>query len=285
GINHLFYIIKNILGEQVNYAFEDPGYCWGREYFDSNNRSNFSLNIDSEGASIENVINEKNIALLLTPAHQFPLGIIMSKKRKKEILNWLKEDDTRYLIEDDYDGEFNFSNTRFIPLYKNDENIIYIGSFSRSITPALRISYMIIPDGLLKKYDQIFNGFECPCSLFTQKALGVFIEDGYFERHVNRMRNLYTKKKEIIEKKLSNNNHIKIINDINGLVALIDIDLNDKKQFENRLLKEKIKLTSINRFQKRSENSDYYILDYSKIEINRLNDAIDTLIEIVKELE
>ena len=134
-----------------------------------------------------------------TPSHQFPTGVIYPIKRRIQLLNWGQESVSRYIIEDDYDSEFKFSGKPIPALQGLDrgEKVIYIGSFSKSISPSLRISYMVLSDHLLKLYLEKLSFYICPVPIIQQKVLRAFIEGGYFEKHLNRMRNVYKKKRAL----------------------------------------------------------------------------------------
>ena len=120
----------------------------------------------------------------------------MSINRRIELLNWAGRKPERYVIEDDYDGEFKFREKPTPALKSMDTNddVIYLGSLSRLVAPSLRVSYMILPERLMKKYEAAFKGFGCPVSLFIQAALSRFMLEGYFEKHINRMKALYNRK-------------------------------------------------------------------------------------------
>ena len=134
-----------------------------------------------------------NIAVYVTPSHQFPLGITMPVNRRIQLLNWTQEGKQRYIIEDDYDSEFRY-NSRPIPALQSlDQNgkVIYLGTFSKSIAPSLRISYMVLPRPLLNVYLNQYLSFQSAVSRFEQAVLHEFILSGHFETHLNKMRKLY----------------------------------------------------------------------------------------------
>ena len=140
-----------------------------------------------------------NIACI-TPSHQFPTGYIMPVSRRIQLLNWANEKPRRYIVEDDYDSEFRYSGKPIPSLQSLDQNgkVIYIGAFSKSLSPALRISYMVLPRPLMETYRKKLGFYICPVPTVEQKVLRRFIDEGHFERHLNRMRNIYKQKREII---------------------------------------------------------------------------------------
>ena len=119
-----------------------------------------------------------------------------------ELFSWAYEKKDRYIIEDDYDSEFRYSGRMIVPMYAEDtkKRVIYINTFSKTMVPSLRISYMILPEKLALRYKETLGFYSCTVSSFEQYALAEFIETGAFERHINRMRNFYRKQRVAILK-------------------------------------------------------------------------------------
>lgn len=282
GTEHLFNIVRSILDEDTVYGFENPGYCWGSKYFISDSLKSVAIEIDKSGA-LPNSLSSSKSCLLLTPAHQFPMGMIMPDERREELISWVEASPDRFIIEDDYDGEFNFSHISLPPLYKkNEEKIIYIGSFSRALSPALRISYMILPDSLIGVYEDRFKGYDCPCSTLQQKALTNFIGKGYFQRHLNRMRNLYNKKHKLMKEKLYEIENIQIHYANAGMSFVVEIK-NYSKDMKDKFIDSGINLTSLNKFKKEKNMENYFILDFAKLSQKDMISGLALLDEIINE--
>ena len=130
------------------------------------------------------------------PARQFPTGVVMPYPRRAELLAWAAQEENRYIIEDDYDSEFKYRGRPVPSLQSSDENgcVIYMGTFSKSIAPAIRVSYLILPQRLLRTYDEQVGFLSCSVPRLDQAILNEFLRDGYFERYLNRMRNRYKAK-------------------------------------------------------------------------------------------
>ena len=129
----------------------------------------------------------------VSPEHHYPLGTVMTTVRRQEVLEWVAERPDRYIIEDDYDCEFRYR-SKSIPALKGlDRNhrVIYMNTFSKSLAPAIRISYMILPEKLMEKYVRTSNFYSNTVSSLEQYALAKFIEKGYFERHLSRIKKYY----------------------------------------------------------------------------------------------
>ena len=151
----------------------------------------------------------------------------MPVNRRLNLLNWAEEKKGRYIIEDDYDSEFRFEGKPIPALQSLDSKgkVIYLGTFSKCFFPSTRIAYMILPDELMNIYRKDFSFLACTVSRLSQQALVKFINEGYFERHLNRMRNIYKKKREflvlLIKKYLPNTD---IIGTNSGLHLLLKVN-------------------------------------------------------------
>ena len=121
----------------------------------------------------------------VTPSHQYPTGIIMPIGRRLELLKWAKEEPDRYVIEDDYDSEFRYKGKPIPALqgYDRDGKVIYLGTFSKSIAPAIRMSYMVLPEKLQKRYEREYSFVNSTVSKVDQMIVQRFIEEGYYERN------------------------------------------------------------------------------------------------------
>ena len=138
------------------------------------------------------------------PSHQYPSGRIMPIGRRLELLHWAMGGAKRYVIEDDYDSEFRYRGKPVPSLQASDTagKVIYIGTFSKSIAPAIRVSYMVLPKKLLRRYEEQFASFSSTVSRIDQAVLDAFIREGAFERHLNRMRKVYKEKHDLLLEEL-----------------------------------------------------------------------------------
>ena len=127
-------------------------------------------------------------------------GAVMTIGRRAELLRWAEREPDRYLIEDDYDSEFRYRGKPIPSLQSSDEKgkVIYIGTFSKAIAPAIRVSYMVLPGDLLDIYRRDCSFYSCTVSRIDQRILNEFIRDGYFERHLNKMRMRYRAKHDLL---------------------------------------------------------------------------------------
>lgn len=227
GTEFLIQFIIQLLGKNVIYGLENPGYDKLRHVLKMNNCKIIPLSVDSEGISLKDVkINDVNV-LCITPSHQFPTGTIMPISRRIQLINWANNSDDRYIIEDDYDSEFKYSGKPIPSLQGLDNNgkVIYLGSFSKSLAPSIRISYMVLPQSLLQSCYSNLSFMLCSVPLINQKMLNRFIVDGYFERHLNKMRTIYRRKYDIlIQSILELNQDIEIFGADAGLHILLKVN-------------------------------------------------------------
>lgn len=226
GTEILFQSLIQLFDSESIFGIENPGYEKLNQLFTSNRASFKAIPIDKSGMLPEEIKKSKANILCITPAHQFPSGEIMPISRRIQLLNWANEESSRYLIEDDYDSEFKYSG-KPIPALQgldNNEKVIYMGSLSKSLSPTIRVSYMVLPPHLTKKYQEKLSYLLCPVPIIEQKVLCKFIEEGYFERHLNKMRALYKKKRETLVKALQDLQcGIKILGADAGLHLLLRI--------------------------------------------------------------
>lgn len=197
GSEYLYSMIIKLLGTQRIFALENPGYSKISKVYSINNANTKNIDLDSKGIDVSKL--EDASVVHVSPAHQFPTGIVMPIKRKLDLLRWANEKDDRIIIEDDYDSEFRFKGVPVSSIFSfdNNEKVIYLNTFSKTIAPSIRISYMILPKKLLLTYKEKLSFFSCTVPSFEQYTLSRFISDGYFERHLNKMKNYYRKKKDL----------------------------------------------------------------------------------------
>jgi len=193
GNDNLLQMLSYILDSNCTIGMENPVYHKAMHFFQRMGHTVKSFPLDQHGMQVEPLAAYQRMAIYVTPSHQFPLGITMPISRRIQLLNWAQEGDQRYIIEDDYDSEFRY-NSRPVPsLQSLDQNgrVIYLGTFSKSIAPSLRISYMVLPPSLLTLYLEQYLSFPSAVSRFEQAVLHEFIISGHFETHLNKMRKLY----------------------------------------------------------------------------------------------
>ncbi|WP_040228639.1 MocR-like pyridoxine biosynthesis transcription factor PdxR [Bhargavaea cecembensis] len=175
-------------------AVEDPGYDGAWEAFRFHSFGIRTLPVRETGIDLSHLGGTDAGVAYVTPSHQSPLGVSMTIQQRQALLNWAASREG-YVIEDDYDSEFRYTGRPFPALAATDSSrVVYLGNFSKSFLPGIRLGYMVLPPGLLDRYHARFQNFETTASLPNQLAMARFIEDGEWSRHIKRMRLVYKRK-------------------------------------------------------------------------------------------
>lgn len=193
GTDYLYSLLILLLGREKIYAIENPGYTKIEKVYRSHGVDCRFVNMDSSGILVEE-LNRKDADIVhISPSHHYPTGIVTPVSRRYELLGWAAARPSRYIIEDDYDSEFRFAACPMPTLQSIDtmERVIYINTFTKSLSSTIRISYMVLPPCLLALFYKELSFYSGTVSNFEQYTLAKFIRDGYFEKHINRMRNYY----------------------------------------------------------------------------------------------
>jgi GntR family transcriptional regulator/MocR family aminotransferase len=214
-------------------AFEEPGYNGARQIFVNNNYNVLPIPLEEDGININLLNNSKCKIVYITPSHQFPCGMVMPVSKRFTLLQWAQQREG-YIIEDDYDGEFRYGGKPIPALQGLDRNgkVIYLGTFSKSLVPSIRISYMVLPESLIRIYIKKYSLYEQPTSRLNQKALQLFMERGYWDRHIKRMRTIYKKKHELLIDSINKilDDRVEIVGKDAGLHILLKVKNNMSEQ-------------------------------------------------------
>lgn len=199
GSEYLLFLISQMLGK-VTIAMESPTYKQAYYVLKSLNHPIKMVPMDRAGLKMEHLQSSNAQVAYVMPSHQFPLGIVMPLNRRMELLSWAAGQEGRYIIEDDYDSEFRYKGKPIPALqgYDRWDKVIYLGTFSRSIAPAIRISYMVLPKSLLHRFEETCGVYSSTVSRIDQIIVNDFITQGYFERHLNKMRAVYKAKHDCL---------------------------------------------------------------------------------------
>ena len=200
GNDYLLLLLEKILGRHVHVAMENPTYVRAYQIFRSCAYPVSFVPVDESGMRVDCLRRTDARVAYVMPSHQYPMGVSMPIGRRMELLRWASEADGRYLIEDDYDSEFRYKGKPLPSLQASDVDgkVVYIGTFSKAIAPAIRISYMVLPYPLLERYRSECGFYSSTVSRIDQAILNEFIQDGYFERYLNKMRKQYREKHDLI---------------------------------------------------------------------------------------
>ena len=194
GVDYLLYMLFCLLPRGLTVAAEDPGYQGAYRLATRHGARVVPVPLDKEGIRLDKLKQTDARVLYLTPSHQFPLGMTMPIGRRTALLNWAKHHDA-YIIEDDYDSEFRHQSRPIAAMQGlGSDHVIYIGTFSRSLAPSMRIAYMVLPPSLMAGWQEMFRQGGDTVSRFDQQTLYRFIQGGHYARHLRRAGNAYTRR-------------------------------------------------------------------------------------------
>ena len=199
GLEAVMWILLQLLPDAM-FALEDPGYTTLRRPLENLRRPYAAVPVDEKGMDVGALRRSGAQVAYITPSHQFPLGVTTPVGRRSELLRWAYEAPGRYLIEDDYDSEFRYT-TRPIPAMQGMDDggrVIYVGTFSRTLAPSIRVAYLILPNSLMEAYRVRFGHVPATVSRFEQTALERFLDTGAYSRHLRRVGNLYRHRRDAL---------------------------------------------------------------------------------------
>lgn len=283
GTEYLYSIIVQLLGSDSVIAVEDPGYQKISKVYESNGVKCLHLPIDQSGIQSKALTGKKIDGVHISPSHHFPTGRVMPVSRRQHLLNWARENHG-FIIEDDYDSEFRFSG-RPIPSMAgmDSDHVIYMNTFSKTLAPSIRIAYMVLPDELMRKYNEQLNFYSSTVSSFEQYTLANFISDGYYERHINRMRNYYRDYRNTIITAIKQSeiySKVAIEEENAGLHFILGIKkkINDEK-FKEILRKNHINISSVSDYcyNDLEEFNHKFIINYSAVSKDKLTKALEIM--------
>ena len=204
GSEYLLMLLYQILGPGRVVAMENPTYKQAYRVFESLGYEMAPVEMDSCGMEITFLEKTKADIAYVMPSHQYPTGIVMPVLRRQELLQWAGRKKDRFLIEDDYDSEFRLTGKPVPSLQSIDvqEKVIYMNTFTKTLSSTVRISYMVLPKHLAERFLEQLSFYSCTVSNFEQYVLAAFIKEGYFEKHINRMRKYYHEKRDLLLKQI-----------------------------------------------------------------------------------
>lgn len=225
GNDYLLLLLHVILGPGRKVAMDNPTYRSAWLDFEKVGYQMCPILPDGQGMRAEQLAACGADLAYVMPSHHFPLGTVMPIQRRMQLLDWAAKDN-HYLIEDDYDSEFRYKGKPIPSLqgYDTAGRVIYLGTFSKSLAPAIRISYMVLPYGLLEAYQKRGANFSATVSRVDQKILELFLREGYFERHLNRMRGIYRAKHDCLLNCLKGRCGIRIEGENAGVHLLVRLE-------------------------------------------------------------
>ena len=290
GTEYLSSLLIQLLGKELKYSVENPGYHKIAKIYRSMGACYEYIEIEEDGPKVEE-LEEKEINVIhCSPSHHYPTGIVMPISKRYELLGWVTKTKDRYIIEDEYDSEFRLVGKPVPTLESIDvgEKVIYINTFSKSLSSTIRISYMVLPESLMRRYDEMLSFYACTVSNIEQYTLARFITDGCLEKHINRMRNYYREQRDLVLaciKKYMNPDKIRIREENSGLHFLLEIDTNySDERLRNNAEARDIHISFLSQYYRNTENARYHtlVINYSGIMPEHIEEAVRRLIESIK---
>lgn len=189
GSEYLYRLIAELLGRNRVYAIESPSYKKIEQVYMASEIPYTSLPLTNTGIQSTALANTQAQVLHTTPYRSYPSGVTATASKRHEYIAWAKEKQ-RYIIEDDYESEFSVSTKPAETLFalSKQDNVIYLNTFSQTISPSLRIGYMVLPKHLVGVFEEKLSFYSCTVPTFMQYVVAELINNGDFERHINRVR-------------------------------------------------------------------------------------------------
>lgn len=258
GSEYLLMLLSQVLGQEKRIAMENPTYKQAYRVFESLGYEVCPVEMDACGMSLSRLEESRADVAYIMPSHQYPTGIVMPVKRRQELLAWASRESGRYLIEDDYDSEFRYKGKPIPAMQGMDTagKVIYIGTFSKSIAPAIRVGYLVLPGHLLHIYKKRYSFYASTVSRIDQKIIYQFLVEGYYERHLNRMRAIYKGKHDVL---LGELRKMEPYFEIHGEYAGLHVLLTDKRNRQEEWLVEQARQAGVGVYGL----SGYYIRRHS----------------------
>ena len=287
GTEYLYGLIIQLLGFDKIYGVEEPGYQKISRIYRANKVKCVHISLDDNGIDMKELDKSHADVVHITPSHHFPTGIVTPISRRHELLSWATRSKDRFIIEDDYDSEFRLLGKPIPALHSIDgsEKVIYINTFSKSLTSTIRISYMVLPKTLMERYNKELSFYACTVSNFEQYTLAKFIDQGYLEKHINRMRNHYRSIRDTILDNIKyrmEEEKILIMEEDAGLHFLLKVEteLSDKELIR-RAAEKGIHVSCLSQYYyDQAKAIDHtLIINYSGVKADKISEAVDRLYE------
>lgn len=285
GTEYLYSILIKLLSNDHIFCIENPGYSKIKQIYENNGAVCQIAEMDEHGIIVDELKKKNADVAHVSPTHHFPTGITMPVSRRYELLAWASEKENRIIIEDDYDSEFRLNGKPVPTLQSLDAfgKVIYMNTFSKSLTSTIRISYMVLPEELARQFYEKLSFYSCTVSTFEQYALAAFIKQGYFEKHINRMRHNYGRKRERIMEIIRarfNSNQCELIENDSGLHFILKINtpLSDN-QVKEVFARYGAKINSVCDYEMTEslKSSHQFILNYSGMDTEALRKILNEI--------
>lgn len=272
-------ITKLLLSQDDKVIIEDPITNEIQTIFTSTGATLIPIPVDEQGIRTDLLTNEKKTKFIfVTPSHQFPMGSILPIQRRIQLIQFARENEC-YIVEDDYDSEFRYDGEPISSLQGLDsERVIYVGTFSKNLSPALRMGYLILPKVLIERCRSLkwFHDLHTPS--LNQMLLARFIEEGMLERHIRKMRKVYMKRREVLRDALIHEfgESVQISGDSTGLHLIAEFkEVEFTEQLIERLYQNQIKVYPVEHHAiDKGRHVNKVILGYGNLRVEEIEEGI-----------
>lgn len=278
GTEYLYNLLIQLLGHDKRYGVEDPGFPKLPKIYALNNVSFEYISLDGSGMRIDELYTKNVDIAHISPAHHFPTGIVMPISRRREILDWAAGGE-RFVIEDDYDSEFRRSGKPVPTIFGTDDTqrVIYINTFSQTISPSVRISYMCLSESLYGQWREKLGFYACSVPALEQYTLARFISEGYFERHINRTKKRFRRVCELVTELISRYPGVRISEENAGLHFTAKAPKGSAQMIED-CGKCGVKVTNLSEYYADSSQcpDDLFLVNYANADEQRISELLKT---------
>lgn len=289
GATHGLHLIADILcrdGKQI--MIEDPCHTGMLGTFINKGYSIVPIPVDADGMQTDYLLKSQSIGpIYVTPSHQFPLGGILPASRRAELIRFARENNL-YIIEDDYDSEFRYNGEPIAPLYTLDpHHVIYVGTFSKAVFPALRIGFVILPYPLQERWCDLRTHTDVQNPSFEQAALAEFLKTRKLDRHVRKMRKIYGNRRQVLLESLKEAFGSEWIayGDSSGLHVAIDFPgMRFDESFKKRCLQNGLFITPVeSHCIEKGRHQSKLLIGYGHLEPDEIKKGVLILSDIIKQ--
>ena len=286
GTDYLYALLLQLLGLDKCYALEDPGYGKISSIYAKMGVDYRFIPVDG-GLFLDALEKSDADVVHLSPSHHFPTGRIMPVGDRYRLLGWAAALPERYIVEDDYDSEFRMTG-RPVPALQNIDvmgKVVYLNTFSKTMTSTVRLSYMVLPPALADKFNAEFSFYSCTVSNLDQYVMAKFMEEGYFENHINRMRNFYRGKRDLLLKAIAKSPLSKkatVLEEDAGLHFILQVQtkLSDA-EFCKRAGLRGVNIRALSEYYFEAKASEHkFVVNYSSVDKGKMQKAVQILAEI-----
>lgn len=282
GTDFLYNILIQLLGREHIFAVEEPGYPKIRSVYEAAGARCIAASMDARGA-VPDLCADASV-LHISPSHNFPTGTVMTMERRRQWLNWAAQGD-RFIIEDDFDSEFRYSVHPKPALQSLDpDHVIYMNSFSKSLAPSIRIGYLVLPPELSRRFRQKLSFYGCTVPSFEQYTLARFLEQGCFEKHINRMRKFYNGLRQALMARMGDFDRISVEEQDAGLHFLLKLDTSlSDRALEEALREQGIRARTLSSYYRQPALAAPHrlVVNYSGLRIEDFDRVLQVLSRIL----